>query len=157
MKLPQPLQARWNGSSRREQRLVLAALALLAGALLWWVGLAPSLATLRSADRQRQVLDAQLQQMQGLQAQAKTLQAQPRQAFDDAQRLLEASVRSLGTTAQMTVLGERATLTLKGVSADTLAQWLVQARLKARAMPAQARLVRNAEGTWDGTLVLNLK
>lgn len=156
MKLLALLQVRWNSASRREQRLVLAALALLLVALLWWVGLAPALTTLRSADRQHRLLAVQLQQMQRLQVQAKTLQAQPHLALLEARRLLEASVKPLGATAQLVVTGERVTVTLRGASADALAQWLTQARLNARAVPSEARLVRSAAGTWDGTLVLNL-
>jgi len=156
MKLPALLQVRWNSLPRREQRLVLVALALLLGALLWWVCLAPALATLRSADKQHQLLAVQLQQMQRLQAQAKTLQAQPRLALLEARRLLEASVKPLGATAQLMVAGERVTVTLRGASADALAQWLAQARLNARAVPSEARLVRSAAGTWDGMLVLTL-
>ncbi len=157
MKLLALIQVRWHSISRREQQLVLAALALLLAALLWWVGLAPALATLRAAENQHQLLAAQLQEMQRLQAQVKTLQAQPRMAFDDARRLLEASVKSLGTTAQLAVAGERVTVTLKGASADAVAQWLMQARLNARAVPSEARLVRSAAGTWDGSLVLIIK
>jgi len=156
MKLPVLLQVRWNSLPRREQRLVLVALALLLVALLWWVCLAPALATLRSADKQHQLLAVQLQQMQRLQAQAKTMQAQPRLALLEARRLLEASVKPLGATAQLVVAGERVTVTLRGASADALAQWLTQARLNARAVPSEARLVRSAAGTWDGTLVLTL-
>lgn len=157
MKLPSPLAARWQTVSGRERQLVLAALALLLLALVWWVGVAPALATLRSAQTQRQLLDAQLQQMQSLQMQAKTLQAQPRIAFDEARRLLEASVKPLGATAQLMLAGERATVTLKGASADAVAQWLMQVRLNVRAVPSDARLVRSASGAWDGTLTLNLK
>lgn len=156
MKLPALLQVRWNSVPRREQRLVLVALALLLVALLWWVCLAPALATLRSADKQHQLLAVQLQQMQRLQAQAKTMQAQPRLALLEARRLLEASVKPLGATAQLMVAGERVTVTLRGASADALAQWLTQARLNARAVPSEARLVRSAAGSWDGTLVLTL-
>lgn len=156
MKLPALLQVRWNSLPRREQRLVLVALALLLVALLWWVCLAPALATLRSADKQHQLLAVQLQQMQRLQAQAKTMQAQPRLALLEARRLLEASVKPLGATAQLMVAGERVTVTLRGASADALAQWLTQARLNARAVPSEARLVRSAAGSWDGTLVLTL-
>lgn len=156
MKLPALLQVRWNSLPRREQRLVLVALALLLVALLWWVCLAPALATLRSADKQHQLLEVQLQQMQRLQAQAKTIQAQPRLALLEARRLLEASVKPLGATAQLVVAGERGTVTLRGASADALAQWLTQARLNARAVPSEARLVRSTAGTWDGTLVLTL-
>ncbi|MDO9195422.1 type II secretion system protein GspM [Rhodoferax sp.] len=157
MKLPPLLQARWNGISRREQHLMLAALALMLAALLWWVGLAPALATLRAAESQHLSLDAQLQQVQRLQQQVKTLQAQPRMAPDDARRVLEASVKQqFGATAQMAVAGERVTVTLKGASADALAQWLAQARLNARVAPSEARLTRSGAGTWDGTLVLSL-
>lgn len=156
MTLPSALQARWNALSRREQRALQAALALLLAALLWWVALAPALATLRAAERQALALEAQWQQMRRLQAQAQTLQAQPRITLSESQRLLEASVKPLGSTAQLSVTGERATLTLKGASADALAQWLLQARLNARARPSEARLQRSASGGWDGSLVLNL-
>lgn len=157
MNLLPGVQTRWRALAGRERLLVLAALTLLLAAMLWWLALAPALATLRAADRQHRVLEAQLQQMQRLQAQAKALHAQPRIALDDARRLLEASVKQqFGATAQLIVLGERVTLTLKGASADALAQWLTQVRLNARAVPAEARLLRSAAGTWDGTLVLNL-
>ena len=151
------IKARWHDTSPREQRMLTGALALVALALLWWVGIAPALASLRAAEQQRPVLEAQLQHMQRLQAQAQTLQAQPPVAPADARRLLEASVKPLGATAQVSVAGDRATVTFKGASADALAQWLAQVRLTARAVPGEARLTRSAPGTWDGTLVLNLK
>lgn len=157
MKLFPMMLARWRQMSRREQQLLQAALALVLGALLWWVALAPALSTLRAADKQHPLLDAQLQQMQGLQAQAKILQGQPPLPMSEAQRLLEAAMKPLGATAQLAVVGERVTVTLKGVSADALAQWLAQVRLNARAVPSEARLVRSSTaGTWDGSLVLTL-
>jgi general secretion pathway protein M len=94
--------------------------------------------------------------MQRLQSQAKTLQAQPPIALDEARRRLQASVTPLGATAQLTIAGERVTVTLKGASADALAQWLAQVRLTARTVPSEARLVRGTADTWDGTLVLTL-
>ncbi len=154
MSLQMELRQRWQAVSPREQGLVLAAALLVLAALLWWVGIAPALGTLRSAERQRQQLDAQLQQMQRLQVQAQALQAKPRMSFDETRRLLEASIKPLGTTAQLATAGERVTISFKGVSADVLVQWLVQARLTARSAPSEARLVRNVAGTWDGTLVL---
>lgn len=157
MKLPAPLQQRWLGASARERQLLLGAAALVLGALLWWVGVAPALTTLRLAQNQRQQLEAQLQQMQRLQAQVKALQAQPVVTQDEARRLLEASLKSLGGGAQLTQLGERFTVTLKGVSADALAQWLTQLRLTVRSVPTEVRLVRNSAASWDGTLVLSIK
>ena len=156
MTLPPALMARWNVLARREQQAVLMALTLVLGALLWWVALAPALSTLRSAPQQLRLLETQLEQMQRLQQQAKTFQAQPVLTLAESRRLLEASVKTLGPNAQLTVVGERVTLTLKGASADAVAQWLTQARLTARVSPTEARLVRNAAGTWDGAMVLIL-
>lgn len=156
MKIPAPLQARWDRVSHREQQLLIAAGALVLAAMVWWLALAPALSTLRLANQQHPLLAAQLQHMQGLQAQAQALQAQPRPEPNEARRLLQASLKTLGSAAQMQVVGERVTVTLKGVAPDALAQWLVQARLNARAVPAEARLARNPAGTWDGMLVLNL-
>ena len=156
MTLPPVLMIRWNALARRERQAVLMALALVLGAVLWWVALAPALSTLRSAPQQQRLLETQLQHMQRLQQQARTLQAQPPLTLAESRRLLEASVKTLGPNAQLTVVAERVTLTLKGASADTVAQWLTQARLTARISPTEARLTRNAAGTWDGAVVLLL-
>lgn len=151
------LKVRWQRLAPREKNLVAAATLLLAVALLWWLALAPALATLRSADEQHRTLDAQLQRMLGWRAQAVALQAQPRQSHEEALRLLEASVKQhLGASGRVAIVGERVTVTLAGTPADALAQWLTQARVNARALPSEARLGRNAAGTWDGTLVLSL-
>ena len=151
-----PLRARWQQTSRREQLALLFAATLLLLAMLWLVAIAPALAVLRGAEPQRRAVEVQLQQMQSLQAQAKALQAQPRLATDEARRLLEASVKPLAPSLQLALVGDRATVTLKGVTADALTQWLAQVRLNVRVLPAEARLRRSAAGTWDGTLVLNL-
>jgi len=113
----------------------------------WWLGVAPALTVLRGAEQQHRVLDAQLQAMQAMQAQARALQAQPRLAPDEARRQLEASVKPLAPGLQLSLAGDRATVTLKGVSADTLAQWLAQVRLTAPAA-GRGRLRRSAPGVW---------
>lgn len=169
------LQARWHALAPREQNLVLAAGALVGLALLWWVAVAPALATLRAAPARHTALDAQLQRMLSLQAEAQQLQAAPATSPGDAVGALRAALtQRLGTTAQLNVVGDRATITLKGASADALAQWLAQARSNARATPVEARLTRSAAAApagqtpvtlgrpavamprWDGTLVLAL-
>ena len=166
------LQARWQALAPREQSLVLVAGTLVALALLWWLALAPALQTLRSAPARHASLDAQLQHMQALQAEALQLQAQPRANADEAQRALQASVTStLGSSARLTLQGDRATLTLKGTPADALSRWLAQVRGNARAAPQDMRLVRSQppesrSGTpasaaapgvrWDGSIVLAL-
>lgn len=172
-----PVRARWAALAPREQTLVSGALALVLLALLWWVAVAPALQTLKNAEAQRRTLDTQWQVMQGLQIQAQVLLAQPGVNQGDALRALESSVKqALGTTGQLNVVGDRATVTLRGTSADALAQWLAQARVNARALPSEARLTRSAAPVpapapgapaaaagaedaaplWSGTLVLSL-
>lgn len=115
MTLRAQVAAQWLRLAPREKTLVSVAVAAVAVALLWWVALQPALATLRTANAQHRELDAQLQRMRGLQDQAQSLQSQPKQGRVDAMRLLEQSVRErLGTSARMTIAGERVTLTLTG-------------------------------------------
>lgn len=158
----QQLRSRWDMLAPRERGAVALAATILLLGLAWWVLLGPALATLRQAETQHRALDAQLQAMRGLQSEAMALQKQPRMTHDDALRALETSVRQrLGDTAQLSVAGERATITLKGAEADALARWLTQARVNARALPAEARLTRaagpaTAPARWDGALVLTL-
>lgn len=151
------LRARWQALVPREQMLVAAAAALVALALVWWVALAPALATLRNAEAQHRTLDAQLQQVRRLQAQAQAMQSQPRMNREEALRLLEVAIRQqLAVAARYSIAGDRVTVTLTGVSSDALAQWLTQARVNARTLPAEARLARNATGGWDGTITMVL-
>lgn len=151
------LRGRWQALAPRERLLAGTAAALVALAFAWWLLLAPAITTLRGAEAQHRALDAQLQQMQRLQAQAKAMQAQPKQGADAALQQLEQAIRQhLGTVARYTISGERVTVTLNGAPSPVLAQWLAQARNDARVLPGEARLVRNPAGNWDGTLVLTL-
>lgn len=167
------LRQRWEALGAREQRLVLAACMVVIAALLWWVALGPALTTLRLAKDQHPQLDAQLQQMQSLKAQATALAAMPKVSTEDGRRALESSLKqTLAASAQMVMVGNRATVTLKGASPDALAQWLLQARINARAVATEVRLVKAPAASptpggspaasaanpvrWDGTVVLTL-
>lgn len=160
MKLMQPVNTWWLNLALRERRWVAAAAWVVGAALVWWLTLAPALATLGRADAQHQALDAQLQRMLALKAQAVSLQAQVRAGQDDAQRLLEASLKpSFGAAATVQFAGERATVTLRGVPSAALAGWLVDLRANARVLPAEVRLAKSAgvdADRWDGSVVLNL-
>jgi general secretion pathway protein M len=151
------LKQHWAALARREKLMVAAATAVVAIAALWILAIAPALATLQHSDEQRRVLDAQLQRIMALRAQAQSLQSQPKQNYEEASRQLELSVRQgLGTSARLSIQGERATVTLTGTAPDALAQWLAQARANARAIPAEAHLLRNGNGMWEGNVVLTL-
>jgi len=159
MKRPdlKPLQARWATFAPRERGLIGGAVALVVLALVWWILLGPAIATLRTADEQQRAVDAQLAHMQRLQAQAKAMQALPRQNPDEAMRQLDGAIRQqLGVSARYSIVGDRVTLTLTNTPATALAQWLAQVRTNARAIPGEARLTRNATGGWDGSVVLTL-
>ena len=152
----------WAGLAPRERRMVAIAGSVVAAALLWWLAIAPALATVRAATAQHRALDAQLQSMRAMAAQANALRVQPTISFDESLRSLENGVKqTLGATGQLNVSGERATVALKGTSPEALAQWLAQARANARAVPQEAKLAKSASATtttmaWDGMLVLSL-
>lgn len=153
------LQTAWNSLAPRERALVGSAAALVGLALLWWLTLAPALATLRTAPAQHRLLDAQLTQMRRLAATADGLRAQHSTqplAREAAERALEqATTATLAGTAQLSMQGDRITVTLRGASPEALAQWLAQVRVNARVVPVQAELQQTTEVPgWTGQLVL---
>ncbi|MBS0293369.1 MAG: type II secretion system protein M [Proteobacteria bacterium] len=155
------LRAKWADLAALEQTLVLAAAAVLGLALLWWLLLAPALAQLRTSPARHEALNAELRHMQTLQAEALRLRDMPRAQGGEARRALQGALaQQLGAAAQINIAGDRATVTLKGAAPEALAQWLAQVRSQARAVPVEARLVKNgadsAPARWDGTLVLAL-
>lgn len=142
-----PMRARWLALDAREQSLVMASAAVVGLALVWWIGISPALATLRDARTQQRTLAADLEKMQRLRGQALAIQAQPKMDRAESLRALEALVKQrLGASAQLSIIGDRATLTLRNAPAGELAQWLSQARVNARAVPGEARLVRSPAG-----------
>jgi len=159
------LRPHWASLAPREQTLVLAAATVLGLALLWWLLLAPALAQLRASPARHAALDAQLQQMQALQAQALHLKDIPRPTGNETLPVLWRSLgQQLSAGTQMSTTGDRAAITLKDVPPEALAQWLAQVRSTTRAVPTEARLMRNTASTggasppapWNGTLTLAL-
>lgn len=158
-RLRQTVQPAWARLAPRERLAVGVASTVVGLALLWWLGVAPALATLRQAPAQHQQLDAQLTQMRQMAATAEGLRGQNKaQALSPASArdaLEQATTATLAGTAQLSVQGDRATVTLRGTPPDALAQWLAQVRINARVVPVQADLQRSdAPAGWTGQLVL---
>lgn len=157
-RLAAPLQAALARLAPREQRAVTLAAWVVGLGLLWWLALAPALQTLRQAPERHTQLDAQLSHMRSMAATAEQLRAQSAASplgRDGALRALEQATAALDGTAQLAVLGDRATLTLNNTPPDALAQWLSQVRVNARLVPLEAQLNRSTEpAAWSGTLVL---
>jgi len=146
----------WSALALRERRLVLAAAGLVAAALLWALALAPALRTLASAPAQLAAAEAQAQQMQALATEAASLRAVAPVPLAQAQAALQAATGRLGEAAKLSLQGERAVVTLKGLGSDQLAGWLAEARAGARARVVEASLSQSAPGRYDGSLTLAL-
>ena len=157
-----PLQTRWTAASPRERRLTGSAATLVGLALVWWLLVAPPLRTLTHSQAEQRKLEVQWQKMQGLKAEAAALQALPKITRDDVLRALDAAIKQhLSASAQMNVIGDIATVTLRSTPANALAEWLPQVRINARAIPSEARLQRSnsnpaGQAVWSGSIVLRL-
>lgn len=145
----------WRSRAVRERRaLTLAGLVLLA-LVVWLVAIQPAWRTLRAAPAQLDTLEAQLQQLQRLAAESQTLKGAAPVTSAQAGLALKAATDRLGDKGRLTLLGDRATLTLSGVDTDALRGWLQEARSAARVRPVEAQLTRGGTG-YNGTIVVSL-
>ena len=147
--------ARWRTFSPRERLAAAIAIGIVALALVWLVALAPALRTLREAPAVLDRLDAQLSQMQRLAAEARDLKTGAPVGAAQSATALRSATERLGDRARLVVLGDRATLTLSGITGDALRQWLAEARSGARARPLDAQLTRGPQG-YTGTLIVGI-
>src|SRR5690606_34683318 len=127
----------------------------------WWLLLAPPLKALRLSEARHAQVNAQWQQMQQLQAQARQLQDAPRHSTADAPAQLRSTTDSLlgPATAKVAIAAGRATVTLTEAPAAALAAWLAQVRASTQVVPVQAQLARAGAALpprWSGTIVLTL-
>lgn len=151
------MRERWNQLAVRERRLVGVAVVLVGLAAVWWILLAPALAVLKAAPARLAKLDADLQTMQRLRTQVQGIQAQAPLPAGEARRQLESSVQQVfGPGASVQVVGDRATVTLRGVAAEAVPSWMAQVRANARTQTLEMRLNRSAPGRWDGSIVVGL-
>jgi general secretion pathway protein M len=163
--LRESLSSRWSTLLQRERLMVSVAVVFVVAALLWWVAISPALLKLRKAQEAAPQLDAQLQLMRAQASEVTSLKAQRSLGYDESLRGLENSIKTLGPGASLNVSDARASITLRAVSGDALAQWLSQVRANARLVPSELRLKKSATPTtsaqsaatsWDGSIVLNL-
>jgi general secretion pathway protein M len=146
-------RASWASLPLRERRLVLMAATVVGVALLWTVGIQPAWRTLREAPARIDALDASLRDMQRMAAEAGELRAAPPVGAEQSAAALKAASARLGDKARLVLQGERAVLTLNGVSAEQLRGWMAEARAGARARPVEATLTRGPQG-FSGTFVV---
>lgn len=145
--------AAWQALAPRERRLVAAAAALVALALLWLLAVQPAWRTLAQAPAEIDRLDAELHTMRRLATEARTLRETAAVPPEQARAALQAATGRLGPKAQLTFSGERALVRLGGVGPGPLREWLAEARVGARARPVAVALQRGGDG-FSGTLEL---
>jgi general secretion pathway protein M len=150
------LSQAFSGLSRRERIAIGCAVLLVGLAVGWLVLVAPALKVLARSNAEHRLLDQKVQQLQIMAQEAKLLRAASPMNTADAAAALQAAVKArLGTQSQITITGDRANLSLRGVSPEALSQWLAEARTGAQSKPTDARLTRSGKD-WDGNLVMQL-
>ena len=150
------LALRWAAFAPRERRLLSIGGSVLVAFVVWAAAIAPAWRTLQSAPAQLDALDLQLQRMQGQAAEAVALRAVAPVPAAQAQAALTAATERLGAPGKLSLQGERALLTLKGVSPAQLSAWLAEARVGARVRVVEAKLNPSGPGLYDGSLTLAL-
>ncbi len=145
----------WRARTGRERQAVSVVVIVLALFAIWSLMVQPALRTVRDAPAQLDRLEAQFQQMQRVAIESAALRGAARVSATQATQALNAATERLGAGAKLSVLGDRATLTLANVSAEALRAWLVEVRAGARARPVEAQLQRSPQG-FSGTLSIAL-
>jgi len=145
----------WGGMAPLERLALSVGLVVLAVFALWMLFIAPAWRTVRDAPAQLDRLEVQLQHMQRLAAEARGLRGAPSVSTAQAADALKAATQRLGDRGSILFQGDRVTLTLTGVSADALRDWLSEARGAARARPIDVQLTRTPQGH-SGNIVLTL-
>lgn len=148
-------RAWWKGRAPRERLAVLLAAGLVGLFLVWLIFVQPAWRTLREAPVRLDALDAQLQQMQRLAAESQGLRGVAAVSQAQAAAALKAATDRLGDKGRLSMQGDRASLTLNGVSPEALRGWLLEARGAARVRPTEAQLSRGPQG-YSGTIVVTL-
>ncbi len=153
--LRQQADAWWRSRARRERQALGAVAVVLAAFAVWSLLMAPALRSMRAAPEQLDRLEAQMQQVQRVAAESTALRAIAPVAAGQAGIALKSAAERLGDRGRLTLQGDRATLTLTGVSPEALRGFLLEARNGARARPVEAQLQRGPQG-YSGTLSVAL-
>lgn len=144
---------RWQALAARERGAVLLAAVVLGAGLLWGVALRPAWRVALEAPERIAALDAQLQAMHAQATEARALRAVAPLPQAQATAALQAAAARLAPRARLLLQGERAVLTMEGVSPGEFQSWLAEVRAGARARAVEVQLGRSDAGL-SGTVVV---
>lgn len=147
---------RWNQFAPRERLALAAAIALILIYVVFSIAVLPAWRNVSAAPQTLDQLEAQLQQMQRLASESRTLRAAPPVSPGQAVSALKSATDRLGGKARLAIAGDRATLALTGVSGEGLKGWLSEVRSAARARVIDAQLTRSGAQGFSGTIMVTL-
>jgi len=144
----------WRSRSKRERQAVVLVLTIVVLFVAWTTLVQPAWRIAASAPAELDSLDTQLQQMQRIANESRALRGTSPVGAAQAGIALKAASDRLGDKARLNLQGDRAILTLIGVTPEALRGWLTEARAGARARPIEAQLQRGPSG-FTGTLTVS--
>lgn len=139
----------------RERQGVSWALAAVGLLLVVLLGVQPAWRTLQEAPAQLNQVESQLQQMNQLANEARSLRATPAVSLAQSTEALKAASDRLGAVARLNLQGQQATLTLNGITPEALAEWLREVRTVGRVRVSEAKLARTGT-TYSGSVLITL-
>ena len=145
----------WQSRAPRERQLIVVMVVSVAILLVWLILIQPALRILREAPLELDRLDQQMQQMQLAAGEMQALRAASPVPTEQASTALRAATSQLGSSAKLSIQGDRAILTFTAIQGDALRGWLNEARSAARARPMEAQLVKAATG-YTGSITVSL-
>jgi general secretion pathway protein M len=154
-----PWAAFWTSRTARERQALLAASALVLVAGVGVGLIAPAWHAVQQGPQRHAQLDAQLQQLHALSAQAQRLQAAAPLPRAERIRAVEmATATHLKPSGQARVNGDQLTVSFGATAPEALAGWLADVRVGARLLPDDLQMSRVGTGQalWQGTVLLTL-
>lgn len=149
------LQVRWGNLAVRDRRALAIAASAIGIYLFWAIAIQPAWRTLQKAPPELNRLENQLQQLNRMAQESRELREILPVPTAQALSSIQSATDRLGPQGRISILGDRATLTLTNVKPQALKDWLSEARSAGRARPVEVQLNRTGQG-YSGTILLTL-
>ena len=152
-----PIQDWISGRSVREQLLIKASLFLISLYVIFFFAIAPALDSLHKSAAKAQVLDRQWGELLGMQSELKSIKSLPVMDAVQASEKLQTLTTQLGPLNKITIQDSSARLQLKGVSPESLGEFLPELRKVAQAQVLATNLRLDSQTKlWEGSITVSL-
>jgi len=152
-----PIQDWISGRSVREQLLIKASLFLISLYVIFFFAIAPALDSLHKSAAKAQVLDRQWGELLGMQSELKSIKSLPVMDALQASEKLQTLTTQLGPLNKITIQDSSVRLQLKGVSPESLGEFLPELRKVAQAQVLATNLRLDSQTKlWEGSITVSL-